>query len=85
LVPFDASVTDSRLRLRLPQQCPECGAGGSVTLHQTVKRESLLLAWTCLRCDADWPVRDDAPQVDDRRSGPPERRRNPRTDRRKRR
>jgi hypothetical protein len=41
---------------RVPAQCKQCQAGGSVSLQQSLKGEIVLLTWCCRMCHADWPV-----------------------------
>jgi len=42
--------------LRIPEQCPNCGAYAKVKLETTVKGAAAILRWCCTACNHDWPV-----------------------------
>jgi hypothetical protein len=71
------------LALRLPPFCPQCLAPGGVELQRVIKGGSVLLCWACTRCDAEWPIDAGEPRFVERRTGRPDRRKAPRTNRRK--
>jgi hypothetical protein len=51
----------SALTLRIPQQCPLCGATGRVRIETFIHVESVVLLWRCANCDQSWSVSPPAP------------------------
>jgi phosphatidylserine/phosphatidylglycerophosphate/cardiolipin synthase-like enzyme len=78
-----ASIPESfpRLAEQLSEQCPTCGQR-TIALLRTRDHGALLVRRVCRSCRAEWPASGGDPQPD-RRDGPTDRRRAPRTDRRK--
>jgi hypothetical protein len=64
-------------RFRVPSRCRKCDTAGEVTLQASVSEDVAALSWFCGRCKHEWPVTDA-----ERRTGPTDRRRYSRTDRR---
>jgi hypothetical protein len=65
----------AKLVLQFPERCPACAADSGVRLEQIIHGKHLHLAWACDQCGHEWPVVE-------RRTGRPDRRSVPRTDRR---
>jgi transcription elongation factor Elf1 len=71
------------LALHRPHDCPHCDARDSVRTEQIIKGDSVVLQWQCSACEATWPVvRADETTFSERRSGPTDRRRTSRQERR---
>lgn len=75
-------MVSASLSLRIPC-CPQCGAHGTIRLQQTVRGESIVLDWSCSRCETEWSVERGEPEFVERRVGPVDRRVSPRGDRRR--
>jgi hypothetical protein len=58
-----------------------CGSAGRLELAARTHGGSVAMYWYCADCDSDWPVTHEE-QLEERRSGPADRRRLTRTDRR---
>jgi hypothetical protein len=56
LIYSSAGVPDRPVALRIPEQCPHCGAHASVKPETTIKGEMVLLQWCCSACSREWPV-----------------------------
>jgi hypothetical protein len=65
----------AKLVLPFPEQCPACAADSGVRLDQIIHGKNLQIAWACDHCGHEWPVVE-------RRTGRPDLRGVPRTDRR---
>ena len=78
-------VSKQRLALHRREECPSCHASGGIRVEQTIKGDTVLLQWLCSTCQASWPVvRSDEQSFSERRSGPSDRRRKTRSERRSR-
>jgi hypothetical protein len=75
-------VSPERLRLRLPDACPACGAKGQIRVSSTIEHQSVDLAWWCAACSYVWPIRTTDRELPERREGNADRRRMTRSDRR---
>jgi hypothetical protein len=76
-------VPQQPLALHRQQACHACHTTGAVRIEQIIKGDSVLFQWACAACQATWPVvRGDEKSFVERRTGPPERRRKTRHDRR---
>src|SRR5262245_32138104 len=73
-------VSSERLRLRLPDQCPACGAKGQIRVSSTIQDESVDLAWWCGACGYVWSIRTTDRELPERREGNADRRKNTRSD-----
>ena len=78
---FWASVPDTLLKLRVPEQCKFCEAKGTLQAETIVVGNTVTLKWCCRKCDAEWSIMS-GEFVERRKT--PERRRTPRNERRKR-
>src|SRR5262245_57212050 len=62
------------ITLRLPPQCPQCDAFGTVTLRHHIAASQLMLKWYCFACRNEWPVRrkdqQTAPRSQDQQTAP---------------
>jgi hypothetical protein len=74
-------------RRTLPNQCDYCGSIGYVALNVSTRGGRVALWWHCRACEGEWPTNYDELEEGradpaDRRSGPADRRRCTRRDRR---
>jgi hypothetical protein len=81
---MSAATPRGPLQLRIPGVCAFCAAAGRVFLEPTLTTaESILLHWRCANCHQSWPVTPRELTILDRRNRTADRRKQPRSDRRK--
>lgn len=77
-------MPQERLLLNIPDRCPSCDASRTVNLEHTLNGEKIALRWCCSACSHEWHVAlSDERAIQDRRASPTDRRRRPRSDRRR--
>jgi hypothetical protein len=65
----------NRIRFKVPDLCPFCGAVGQATAETTVVSNTLTVQWCCRVCNRGWPVTPtDTATTADQRHTPRERR-----------
>ena len=67
-----------------PHRCRFCGASNTLSEDILVKDDLIVVTWRCTACDTEWQPTADEQLQTDRRTGPADRRRITRGDRRKR-
>ena len=71
------------MRYLVPAKCVVCETAGQVRLTARTPRSAVVIAWYCRHCHQVWPIKPhEQVQVEERRSGPPDRCRATRADRR---
>ena len=70
-------------RYAVPEQCIFCKSAGRVAMTAKTRGGDVVICWYCRDCDRDWPAKHQE-QLEERRTGPADRRRLTRADRRSR-
>jgi len=79
-----AGAARGPLQLQIPGACAFCAAVGRVFLEPTsTTTDSVFLHWRCANCSQSWPVTPRELTILDRRRRVTDRRKQPRSDRRK--
>ena len=70
-------------RYAIPKTCIFCGSARHMVMTSRARGADAVICWYCRDCDRDWPL-ERQEQPEERRSGPADRRRLTRADRRSR-
>jgi hypothetical protein len=71
------------MRYVVPEKCIRCHSAGYVELTVRTPGGAVAISWLCRHCHHVWAIAQHEQQVEEQRSGPPDRRRVTRVDRRK--
>jgi hypothetical protein len=66
----------------VPARCVFCHSPRTVVVAMSIWKGALARCWHCRTCERDWPLSPDEQKAFNRRSGPADRRRATRADRR---
>ena len=67
----------------VPHRCVYCRSAESVVVAMSIWRGAVARCWHCRVCERDWPLSADEQKAFNRRTGPVDRRRLTRVDRRR--